>query len=139
MRERKRITIEDKEYVVRELTLREIINYFQELIGSAEESETKATDTLTYFKGEIQTLLNLALEGNYKVEDFLDFTPSVLKKLYDTFKEANQVFFDTAATMGLQRTLQAIKDSIQLEFSDLLVSSSKAAIQKSLTTGTPTS
>ncbi len=139
MRERRKVTIGDKEYEVLELTLREIIVYFQELTGKAEDEEEQATDTLDFFKSEIQTLLNLALEGDHKVDDFLEFTPSRLKKLYTTFKEANEVFFDTAEKMGLHKTLEGIINLIRSEFSDLLVSSSSTAIKKSLTTGTPTS
>lgn len=140
MRVRKEIKIGEAEYVVLELTLRQIIDYFQSLTTAAEkDAEEETNDTLSFFKTEIHTLLNLALEGDHKVDDFLDFRPSELKEIYDSFKEVNEVFFDTAAQLGIAEVMDSMKSLIQSEFSDLLVSSSKAAITRSLTTGTPTS
>ena len=142
MRVSKEIEIAEKKYVVRELTLREIINYFQALTNEAEKGKEKdetTTDTLAYFKGEIQTLLTLALEGDHKVEDFLDYTPSAIESLYEGFKDVNKVFFDTAAKVGIDNILTEVSSMIRTEFSNLLVSSSNAAIKKSLTMDSPTS
>lgn len=141
MRVRKEIKIGEVGFVVLELTLRQIIDYFQSLTNAAEvdDAEEETNDTMSFFKTEIHTLLNLALEGDHKVDDFLDFRPSELKEIYDSFKEVNEVFFDTAAQLGIAEVLDSMKSLIQSEFSDLLVSSSKAAITRSLTTGTPTS
>lgn len=141
MRVRKTIKIDKDEYVIRELTLREIIKYFQDLVNTAEKDKDKVDtpDTLNFMKDEIQVLLNLALEGNYKVEDLMDLAPSELKLLYDEFKEVNKVFFDTAAQMGMAQAMGSVLHLIQSEFSALLVNSSKAAITRSSSTGSPTS
>jgi len=140
MRVRKEIEIAEKEYVVRELTLREIIDYFQELTNESNKGEEESTtDTLAYFKGEIQTLLTLALEGDHKVEDFLEFTPSAIQSLYEGFKDVNKVFFDTAAKVGIDNILTEVSSMIRTEFSNLLVNSSNAAIKKSLIMDSPTS
>lgn len=140
MRLRKTIKIDKDEYVICELTLRQIMDYFQELTtvkDKGEEEET--TDTLNFFEKEIQALLDLALEGSYKVDDFMDYSPSELKELYDGFKEVNKVFFDTAAQIGVTEVLDQIRTTIQSEFSGLLVNSSKAAIARSSNTDSPTS
>lgn len=136
-----KVKIGEDEFVVLELTLRQIINFFQELTTTAEKEagEEDTKDAMNFFQREIQTLLNLALEGDYKAEDFMDYRPSELKKLYEAFKEANKVFFDTAAQMGILEILDSVKDLLQSEFSDLLVSSSKAAIKKSSSTDSLTS
>lgn len=146
MRVRDTIKIGETEFVVLELTIRQIIDYFQELMTRAESEdkneevvESEAKDTFNFFKGEIQVLIDLALEGDYKVEDFLDFRPSDLEDLYNKFKDVNKSFFDIAAKLGLQVLLQDLTKMIQKEFSVMLVSSSSAAIKKSLTTVTPTS
>jgi len=138
MRVRKTIKIDKDEYVIRELSLRQIIDYFQELTN-ADKEEEETTDTLGFFQKEIQALLDLALEGDYKVEDLIDLAPSELKLLYDEFKEVNKVFFDTAAQIGVTEVMEEIRLTIQSEFSGLLVNSSKAAITRSLTTDSPTS
>lgn len=145
MRLRKTIKIDETEFVVRELTIREIIDYFQNLTNKA-ESETideeqtgEATDTFKFFKDEIQVLLNLALESTHTVEDLIKMAPSELKKLYTTFEEVNEVFFGIAAQMGLQALLKDLKNQIRTEFLEVLVNSSSAAIKKSLITVTPTS
>lgn len=136
----KRVTINEREYVLRELTIREIIDLFENTsTGANEVSDTETADASTFMKGQIQRLLSLALEGNYKLEDFYDMRPSDVKEIYDAFKEANKVFFDIAAEMGMNKVLQEMKSLMQREFSAVLVSSSKAAIQKSSTTVTPTS
>ena len=61
MRVRKTIKIDKDEYVIRELSLRQIIDYFQELTN-ADKEEEETTDTLGFFQKEIQALLDLALE-----------------------------------------------------------------------------
>jgi len=145
MRLSDKVTIDKVEYEVLELTLRQIIDYFQNMSTRAEESSEEdkksgvTTNSIDFFKSEIQTLLSIALEGDHKVEDFLDMAPSDMKKIYETFKKVNSVFFDIAAQMGITQAMEGFKSMILSEFSKLLVSSSSAAIKKSLTTASPTS
>ena len=133
MRVRETAKIDKTEYVVLELTIAEIIDFFENVttvdpkdLGDATEDAGKE-----FLLKELQVLLDLALEGNHKVEDFVGRAPSELKVIYDAFKKANKVFFDIAAQMGMEGILEGVKDSIQKDFSKVLASSSKAAIRKS--------
>ena len=139
MRVRKVVKIDDREFVLRELTIAEIIDVFENTSVKIEDiGKDKASDTTDFLKDEIQRIVNLSLEGEHEVKDFYKMAPSELKLIYDGFKEANEVFFHIAAKMGLEGMLEGIKTSIQKDFSEVLALSSKAAMQRSLTTGTPT-
>lgn len=138
----KTATIKDTEYVVRELTIGEIIELFENTTTKAEDfRKVGTTDAAAseFLKKEIQVLLNIAMEGDHELKDFYKMKPSEAKLIYNAFKEANKVFFDIAVQMGLEGILQGVKDSIRKDFSVVLASSSKAAMSKSLNTVTPTS
>ena len=141
MRVRVTAKIDKTDYVVQELTIAEIIDFFEnvtnvdpKILGDEAEDAGKE-----FMMKELQVLLDLALEGDHKVEDFIPKAPSELKLIYDAFKEANKVFFDIAAQMGMDGVLQGVRDSIQEAFSGVLALSSKAAIARSLPMDTPTS
>lgn len=146
MRVRTEVKIDDKEFVVRELTIREIIDFFQGAMENARKAETQEkkepvsdTEAFDWLKEEMETLMKLSLEGNHTVDELYSMAPSELKKLYNAFEEANQVFFDIAARTGVVRILEALKDSIMSDFSGVLASSLKQGMGKqSLITGTPT-
>lgn len=141
MRVRKTVKIDDREFVLRELTVAEIIDLFENTTSNAKSvgDNDKVADTTDFLKEEIQRMLSLSLEGEQKVEDFYKMAPSELKILYDAFKEANKVFFHIAVEMGLEKMLDEVKTSIQRDFSKLLANSLKAATRKSLPMDTPTS
>lgn len=147
MRVRKEVKIDEKEFVVRELTIREIIDFFQSAMDNARKAEAKEgeeksasdTEAIDWLKEEMESLMKLALEGNHSIDELYSMAPSELKKLYNAFEEANQVFFDIAARTGVVRILEALKDSIMSDFSGVLANSLKQGMgRKSLTMGTPT-
>lgn len=140
MRIRKTVKIDDHEYVVRELTVREIINLFQEASDGAVKTGGKADDAgVEFFKSEFGRFLQLALEGQHELDEFINMPPSDIDKLYTTFKEVNEVFFRIARSAGMDKILDELKTSILRDFSSLLVGSSKPDTLRRLVMDTPTS
>ena len=140
MRIRKPIKIDDREYVIRELTVREIINLFQEATENASKVDGEADNTgLDFFRNEAERLINLAFEGTHKPEDFIDMAPSELDSIYQKFREVNEVFFRIALSVGIEKILDELREVILSDFSALLVGSSKLGTLMRSTTGTPTS
>ena len=86
MRIRKPIKIDEYEFVVRELTVKEIINLFQEVTNNAAnlevDSEGEDTSGIGFFKGELKRFISLALEGEHDVDVFYEMAPSDIDKLY---------------------------------------------------------
>lgn len=139
MRLKKTVEIDDHKYVVRELTIEQILNLFNDVKGSKSSPDTKLGD-LGFLKNEAEDLINLAFDGDkYSLDDFVKFAPSEVKQLYDAFREVNDVFFLIAREVGLDKMLTELKEAIKRDFSGLLADLSNQGIQKSLTTDIPSS
>ena len=143
MRIRKTVKIDDREYVIRELTVREIINLFQETIDKASEAGAEKTTDITFFKEEVERFLKIAVEGGFKTEDLMDMAPSEIDLLFQEFKEVNEVFFRIARSVGIEKTVMKMLDELRAlilkDFSERLVISSKLAITRPSITDIPTS
>lgn len=138
MRRVKDVQVDKTVYTVRELTVKEIINLFQRVEKKSPDSEdTDTTDSIGYLKSELQQMLALGLEGDYKVEDFYDMSPSELKQIYEAFKEVNSVFFGIARQVGMGELLEQVIRQIRIAFSEVLVSSLNRATPEYGSTGTP--
>lgn len=151
MRQTKDVEIDKRVYTVRELTVKEIIGVFErhdESVLKKKEESTDAGDTDTtgsigFLKSELQEMLNLALEKGkegeeYTMDHFIDFAPSDLKLLYDTFREVNQVFFDIARQLGAGKIVEDMIAQIRISFSGVLATSLSRGMSESLITDTPT-
>lgn len=153
MRQTKDVEIDKRVYTVRELTVKEIIGVFErhdESVKSKDKDEettdagdTDTTGSIGFLKSELQEMLNLALEKGkegeeYTMDDFIDFAPSDLKLLYDTFREVNQVFFDIARQLGAGKIVEDMIAQIRMSFSGVLATSLSRGMSESLITDTPT-
>jgi hypothetical protein len=137
MRLKKTVEIDDQKYVVRELTIRQIIDLFNDLKEPDESSPNTQLGDLGFLKNEADKLLNLAFEGEkYSFDDFIEFAPSEVKELYDAFKEVNSVFFHIAREVGLEQLLTELKTVIKRDFSELLAGLSKQDTLPSSNMGT---
>lgn len=131
------VEIQGHTFTVRELTIREIINYFDRATQALTPEEEKEVGGLDVFKGYLDDLVELAIEEEIDIDIFLDFKPSELKELYDTFKEVNKVFFEIARQLGASKMVDLLKEEFQQIYSVQLASSLKRDTQKPLTTDTP--
>lgn len=117
MRKQEPVKIDKKEIMVKELTVREILEIAElKNVKSAKGEEL----SLTMFKKEFSNYLPKAVTG-IKLDEMLDLAPSELKEIYDKFKEVNGVFFDVARAAGLTALLDQIKTAVQKDFLKLLV------------------
>ncbi len=113
MRKQKKVKIDNKEIVVKELRVRDMLELM-------EEWDKEQNFSLSY----ASKILECATEG-VNLEDLKDFTPSELKIIWDAFEEVNSVFFKAAQAVGLGKVVVQIKDSLINDLSRLLVNSSR--------------
>lgn len=119
MRKEEKIVLDDKEVIIKELKVSQII---------------KITKTFPEFEGKtmeevfdiIKDIVPLCVEG-INSEQLLDCTPSELKSLYDTFKEVNEVFFGMLDKAGITEAVVKMKDLALEGFSNSFVESSPMA------------
>lgn len=81
------IKIDNKEIVVRELTMNEIIENSQLLVQMADDGLN-----MKNFKEVLDLVVKLCLEG-VEPSDILELTFSEAEKIWNTFKEVNKSFF----------------------------------------------
>lgn len=145
-RRKEEVKIDGRSFVVQELTVGEIIDYYEsaqnatkkpELANNPNTETDLNTTSINFFEKELQNFINLALEGEHNWKDFINFAPSDLEKLWDKFKEVNSTFFGIARSMGIDQALLELINQFRSEFLGVLVASSSRAIRESLTTDTP--
>ncbi|OPX37522.1 MAG: hypothetical protein B1H12_04695 [Desulfobacteraceae bacterium 4484_190.2] len=108
MRKTKKIRVDNKEITVKELTVRELLSFF-------EEGETLSLETLG-------RLLEVAADG-LDMEGLKDMAPGDIKLVWEGFREVNAVFFDTARALGVDEAVAGIRKSLVSDFCGLLASS----------------
>lgn len=144
MRLQNSIKIDDKEYTIRELTVREIIDVF-----SKNESEDGSNHTPEEGKiamavgqmfggaGYLTRFLELAMPGT-SLTDLVKLAPSELNKIWEVMKETNTYFFDLAQKLDLGETMVAAIKEVLKNFSTYAVSLSKQAMDQEFSnTDTP--
>lgn len=119
----------EKQFEVRELTLRQII----ELMKSGDNIVNLETFG-DYIKGTL-----LPLVSNIEMDELLDMRGSQVEDIVEKVKEVNKSFFVLAEEAGLADFLMQIKRAVLSDFSRLLVISLKPDTPKSSTTDTHTS
>jgi hypothetical protein len=116
MRQRKTIKIDDKEITVKELTVREIISIGDNVTNQIKED---SRDGINVLKDLLAVHFPLGFD-NLNLDDLLDMAPSEIDKIYQAFREVNQVFFQVAKQAGLSDLLTGLKAAMQRDFSNLL-------------------
>lgn len=111
----------DKEYVAKELTVKQIRSLF-ELQQWPEEDNVDAI--IQHFGGIL-----LPVTTNVDMEELDDLLPSELKTIWEKVREANAVFFGTLNAAGVQELLSKFKDAILTDFLSSFVSSLSAGIR----------
>lgn len=138
MRQRASIKIDSTEYVIKELTMKEIIS----LLSEKQTPEEASVGPVNFEKSLfglgpfLDRLIELAFENNVTRERLMEHTPSELKQVYDTFKEVNAPFFEAAQFLNLGETLHKITVQLLANFSHSVVDSSKQVIPMSSNTVT---
>jgi hypothetical protein len=132
MRQRASIKIDDIEYVIKELTMKEIISLLADKQTKKEDSLPEKIAKPVDFEKSLfglgpflDRLIELAFENNVTRERLMEHTPSELKQIYNTFKEVNAPFFEAAQYLNLGETLHQITVQLLENFSRSAVGSSK--------------
>ena len=115
------VTINDKEIIVKELSVRQVLGLFESDAGTT-------GPTLPALLGKFQELLPIAT--GMSVEELSDMTPSELLVVYNVFKEVNSVFFGLMANLGITQILAEIKASTVQSFSGLFANYLETATGK---------
>lgn len=136
MKKRETIVINDRDYNITELTVKEILT----LLGSEELSlifskisevaeDNKLSLTTIYALG-IGKQINAIMEKccNFTFDDLQDLTPSEVKEILVNFKKVNEDFFFTLEQMGILQIFQEIKTQMLSSFSKALADLSKQDI-----------
>lgn len=119
MRKRRVVKIDDREITVKELTVLEILDIFDEAGGSA-GGEQGPADQIGDLKDLVAKHMSKATDA--KLEDFQTMAPSEIKEIVDAFREVNAVFFDTAQRLGLGDLMTQFKSALLKDFSALAAS-----------------
>jgi hypothetical protein len=125
---RKTLTVKanDEDFLVKELTVEEIIGFLDQSAPST-EAPPGDQDMVTGLMGQVDDILALTIPG-LKAESLKTWAPSELAKLYDGFQEVNRVFFDIAQRLGLNNLLKEVEQAIAKDFSALFANSLVKAI-----------
>ncbi|MBW1666845.1 MAG: hypothetical protein JRJ66_02100 [Deltaproteobacteria bacterium] len=120
MRKRKTIKIDDREFTVKELTVKEILEILDEAGGSGSD-EGGPIDQIQDLKALVEKHLVKATDA--KIDDFKGMAPSEIKQIVDAFREVNSVFFDAAQRLGLGHLLGRFKSALLKDFLELAAGS----------------
>jgi len=112
----------DKSFMVKELTMKEIISLM---------SEDLLNDlTIETMRQRFSEIL-LPMCSNIEFSDLEDMAPSELMQIWEKFKEANKSFFEVAQKMGLGELMEKMKLAIFADFGNLVAPSSRQVTQTS--------
>ncbi len=110
----------EKEVVIRELRVKDIIELFQ----LADQNKENPVDML---KDHIAGYLPRVTE-NLSLDDLLEAAPSEIDELIAGFQEVNQSFFTLTKRLGLDKLMDQVKLAISNDFSGLFAESFQAAM-----------
>ena len=102
----------DKQFVVNELTIRQVID-----LAKRDFQDT----SIVGLKSQFESFLPLA--SNVTLNELYEMTPSEIKLIWGKFKEVNSAFFEIAQQIGVEDLLGELKKAITADFGRLLVSS----------------
>lgn len=132
MRKQMTFTIEGYkgDFVVKELTVQEIINLINMGSKKKKEGEEDGDQSFTTLRSQIEDHF-LPLCTNLKLASLLKMAPSDIEEVWNHFQEVNKVFFALARKAGLTEVLDNLKDSLVQDYSKLLASLSSQDILES--------
>ena len=130
MRMRTTVKIDGVEYVIKELTVEEIIGLLSDDQSKEMENKTPATieENLFGFGPLLDRIISLAFESHIKRVDLMKLAPSEIKILVDGFKEVNSNFLATARLLKMDEIILKIVGRLSNAFSISAADSSKPVI-----------
>lgn len=138
MRLQKSIKLEgsSKEYTVRELTVKEIMDLLSGSDDGSNHTEEEDEDlkalsglvsNLLGDTGYVKRFLSIAMPGT-KITDLLELAPSELMQIWGVVKEVNSHFFELAQKLEIPERLLGIAQNILTDFSEHAADLSKQAM-----------
>ena len=126
MRKSKTIKIDDKEIIVKELRVKDVLEIF-DLVGQ---------EGLGDLANQIETFLP-KITSDLSVEDLKKMAPSEIMQIVSAAKEVNSDFLSIASRLGLDRLMKEFKEAVVKDFSGLLAGSLERVMSASLNTDIP--
>lgn len=123
MRKSKTIKIDDKEIVVKELRVKDVLDIF-DAIG--QEGIGDLSNQIEIFLPKITSGLS--------VEDLKNMAPSEIMQVVNVAKEVNSDFLSLARQLGLDKIMKEFKEAAVKDFSGLLAGSLERGMSASLNT-----
>lgn len=114
----------DRNFVVNELTIRQIIDLMQD--ERLSEDKITLNDFKEYFGNTV-----LPSFSNITFDDLIEMAPSELKTIWEKFQEVNSVFFEVARSLGLEKILEDLRRAIIEDSLNLLAPSLKRGMSSS--------
>jgi hypothetical protein len=124
MKNVKKVVINKKEIIIKELTVRQIIEIGKGFTQSGASKEDKKDLSLDTFIKGLREYFPMSIDG-VTVEELIDFTPSELDELYAVFKEVNKSFLAMIEKAGFGEVLRQLMTAMKKDFSDFLANSLK--------------
>jgi hypothetical protein len=126
MRKREVVKIDDKEFTIKELRIKDILEITQNssfmkgaLKGkSGEQSEEDFTQEIASIMEDFDKTMKYCCD--FTTDDLKPLAPSEVKLLYNTFKEVNSDFLSSLKVLGVAEALLNIRDAITSKFSKTL-------------------
>ncbi len=129
MRRLKEIQIDDKKFVVKELLVRDILGFWDDVSGEG---------GLADMMGYVEKLLPKA--SDVTIQELKGMAPSEVMTFVEAFKEVNADFFVMARAVGLGQVMEQLKTEFAMDFMRLYaVSLNQAMEEESGTTVIPSS
>ena len=98
--------IDGKEYTVKELRVKDVLDLYAEV--EAEQKKDKKGKNFLELTREF-----LPRATDMKIEDIFETYPSDLEKLYKKFEKVNSVFFGLAQKLGLLNVIKEIVENLK--------------------------
>lgn len=124
MKKRETVEINEKQFTISELTVRQIIEIAQNSqtetgLALLTTGENVSLNTIfTIFLEELKAIINLCCD--FTIEDLEDLAPSEIKLLFAAFKEVNADFLLAMGEVGITTALSNIKNQMVVNFSKVL-------------------
>lgn len=125
MKKSETIEINEKQYSISELTIRQIIEIVQNgqvekslALLSTDNKEFSLSQIFNSFLEEIRVIVNKCC--SFTVEDLEDLAPSEIKELFECFKRVNSDFLSVLRETGIVVALSSIKERMVVDFSKVL-------------------
>lgn len=127
-RMRKTVTVNDKEYTVRELTVQDIIDLMNDSIffGASKGNKPEGKNDFVLVAEDLSKAMKKCCD--FDINDLKPLPPSEIKNIYNAFMEVNATFLEILKALGMTKVLEKIQEAILQNFSKLLVTSLKQGI-----------